>query len=198
MPDAITSREALRIGGGYQAPATGASPAGGLDIDAGGNVAASGDLTVDGLLAAGSPPQAFTNAAGQLDGARLQSASVAPSHLNPTASYTLGALAVGGLLRLVKGADLALTSTGTVSPIYSFHFISTDVDNRTLHTIQNAVDGALLLLCPKTSSSSFTITYTGNIKGPAAGVQLEHRDIFIQLIYWTDSWHVIAHNGAEV
>lgn len=46
MPSALTSREHLRIGGGYNAPATATSPAGGLDIDAAGNCATNGDLTL--------------------------------------------------------------------------------------------------------------------------------------------------------
>ena len=48
MPSSLTGREYLRVGGGYDAAATGASPAGGLDVDNSGNMALNGDLTVDG------------------------------------------------------------------------------------------------------------------------------------------------------
>jgi hypothetical protein len=50
MPPALTSREHLRIGGGYNAPATATSPAGGLDADNAGNLATNGDLTLGGNL----------------------------------------------------------------------------------------------------------------------------------------------------
>lgn len=48
MRPGLTSREFLRIAGGYQAPALGKSPAGGLDVDNAGNMATDGDLTIDG------------------------------------------------------------------------------------------------------------------------------------------------------
>lgn len=48
MRPGLTSREFLRIAGGYQAPALGTSPAGGLDVDNAGNIATDGDLTIDG------------------------------------------------------------------------------------------------------------------------------------------------------
>ncbi len=50
VPSQYTGREYLRIGGGYKAPAKGASPAGGADIDNAGNIATDGELTVDGDL----------------------------------------------------------------------------------------------------------------------------------------------------
>lgn len=50
MPPALASREHLRIGGGYNAPATATSPAGGLDADNAGNLATNGDLTLGGNL----------------------------------------------------------------------------------------------------------------------------------------------------
>lgn len=50
MPPNLTSREFLRLGGGYGAAALGASPAGGLDADNAGNLAMDGDLTVGGAL----------------------------------------------------------------------------------------------------------------------------------------------------
>lgn len=46
LPDHPISREYLRVGGGYGAPAEGQSPAGGLDADAAGNMAMNGDLSV--------------------------------------------------------------------------------------------------------------------------------------------------------
>jgi hypothetical protein len=52
LPSHPISREYLRVGGGYGAPAEGQSPAGGLDADAAGNLATNGDLTVgDNALA---------------------------------------------------------------------------------------------------------------------------------------------------
>lgn len=53
MRAGLTSREFLRIAGGYQAPALGTSPAGGLDVDNAGNIAADGDLTIDGAGSVG-------------------------------------------------------------------------------------------------------------------------------------------------
>jgi len=53
MRSDVTSREFLRVGGGYHAPSEGASPAGGLDIDNAGNLATDGDAAVDGALTAG-------------------------------------------------------------------------------------------------------------------------------------------------
>ncbi len=52
MPSTFTTRETLRIGGGYNAPEEGISPAGGLDIDGTGNLATNGDVTIDGDLSA--------------------------------------------------------------------------------------------------------------------------------------------------
>ncbi len=53
LPSSINSREYLRIGGGYGSPATGSSPAGGLDVDHAGNLAADGDATIGGDLSLG-------------------------------------------------------------------------------------------------------------------------------------------------
>jgi hypothetical protein len=50
LPSSAPSREGLRVGGGYNAPAAGASPAGGLDIDGAGHLATNGDVTVGGTL----------------------------------------------------------------------------------------------------------------------------------------------------
>ncbi|MFP4500591.1 MAG: hypothetical protein ACLFTT_06280 [Candidatus Hydrogenedentota bacterium] len=50
MPAQMTSREFLRIAGGYGTPGAGHSPAGGLDVDNAGNLAMDGDLTVGGAL----------------------------------------------------------------------------------------------------------------------------------------------------
>ncbi len=50
----VTSREFLRVAGGYHAPAEGSSPAGGLDVDNSGNLATDGAITVDGSLSTGS------------------------------------------------------------------------------------------------------------------------------------------------
>lgn len=50
MRSGLTSREFLRIAGGYGAPALGNSPAGGLEVDNAGNLATDGDVTVDGAL----------------------------------------------------------------------------------------------------------------------------------------------------
>ena len=57
VPAGLVSREHLRIGGGYDSPALGASPQGGLDIDHAGNLATNGDLTTDGVVDAAQ----FTN-----------------------------------------------------------------------------------------------------------------------------------------
>mgnify|MGYP001156523392 CR=1 FL=1 len=59
LPPAITSREFLRIGGGYGASACGASPAGGLDADNAGNLAMDGDLTVGGALHVAGPDRTW-------------------------------------------------------------------------------------------------------------------------------------------
>lgn len=48
MRAGITSREFLRIAGGFASPAAGTSPAGGLDIDNAGNLATDGDITAAG------------------------------------------------------------------------------------------------------------------------------------------------------
>ncbi len=53
MDSDLVSREYLRIGGGYGASALGQSPAGGLDVDNGGNVATNGDVTIEGALTVG-------------------------------------------------------------------------------------------------------------------------------------------------
>jgi len=44
----VASREYLRVGGGYDAPETGLSPAGGVNVDNTGNIAINGDATIDG------------------------------------------------------------------------------------------------------------------------------------------------------
>jgi hypothetical protein len=60
MPAQIVSREFLRVAGGYGAPEQGASPAGGLDIDHAGNLAADGAFTVGGSLDLHGPLQNTT------------------------------------------------------------------------------------------------------------------------------------------
>lgn len=48
MRSGVVSREFLRIAGGYESPALGTSPAGGLDVDNAGNLATDGDITTKG------------------------------------------------------------------------------------------------------------------------------------------------------
>ena len=50
MRSGLTSREFLRIAGGFGASALGKSPAGGLDVDNAGNIATDGDVTIGGAL----------------------------------------------------------------------------------------------------------------------------------------------------
>ena len=50
MPSTLVSREYLRIAGGFGSAAKGASPAGGLDVDNAGNLAADGDITAAGNI----------------------------------------------------------------------------------------------------------------------------------------------------
>ncbi|MBI2421422.1 MAG: hypothetical protein HYV27_01240 [Candidatus Hydrogenedentes bacterium] len=88
MPDDCSSREFLRVAGGYGAAPAGDSPAGGLDVDHAGNAATDGDLTVRGILATGSTPQDLTNAAGQVLGARIALASVGNAQMAAAAIAT--------------------------------------------------------------------------------------------------------------
>lgn len=53
MPDKLTSREYLRIGGGFGASAAGTSPPGGLDVDPSGHLATNGGITAAGGLSVG-------------------------------------------------------------------------------------------------------------------------------------------------
>ncbi len=50
MPTGIVGREYVRVAGGYGAPSSGTSPAGGLDIDAAGHLATDGDMALGGQL----------------------------------------------------------------------------------------------------------------------------------------------------
>lgn len=81
MRAGITSREFLRVAGGYGAPALGESPAGGLDVDNAGNLATDGAATVRGVVSAGSTPAALTNASGQVLGGRIADGTVGTTQL---------------------------------------------------------------------------------------------------------------------
>lgn len=94
VPASYVGREHVRTGGGYGAPAAGQSPAGGLDADNAGNLAMDGDLTVKGILHAGNPPQALTNAAGEVNGSRIQSATVGAAQIDPAQDYEVRSLEI--------------------------------------------------------------------------------------------------------
>lgn len=121
MRSGTVSREFLRIAGGYGAPAAGASPAGGLDVDNAGHLATDGDVTVKGVIAAGSTPQAITNAAGEMDGARIQSGTVDTTQLaddavdatklDETDDYTINGLTVSG--NVTVDGDFKMDTNGT-------------------------------------------------------------------------------------
>jgi len=166
MPAKPTTREALRIGGGYDAPEQGASPAGGLDIDPAGNLATNGDVTVKGQLFAGATPTAITNADGQLDGARIQPATVAPSKLDSAAVYSMGRLtltAAGASVAKIEytgGGTLRLNNNGG-------NFVDLDVnmpngsDAQTARIFRNsnasAGDTYLIVYSPGSSAQAFHI-----------------------------------------
>lgn len=106
MREGLVSREFLRIAGGYGVAAVGTSPAGGVDIDNAGNLATDGDVTIKGIISAGSTPQDITNVNGEIDGSKIQNATVDTAHLaddavtaaklDETDSYTLAGLIATG------------------------------------------------------------------------------------------------------
>ncbi len=113
MSSNSTSREFLRIGGGYGVAQVGTSPAGGLDIDHAGHLATDGDVTIKGVVFAGSTPQALTDAAGLVDGGKIQGATVAaaqlaadavtPTALDETGDFVMNTIQLGA--NVIKNSD---------------------------------------------------------------------------------------------
>ncbi len=113
MRSGLVSREFLRVAGGYGAPSLGTSPAGGLDIDNAGNIATDGDVSIKGVLSVGSTPLVLTNAAGLVDGEKIQDGTVdtteladdavTPAKMDATADFIMNTLQLGA--NVVKNAD---------------------------------------------------------------------------------------------
>ena len=87
--------EELCIGGGYGEPADG-----GASLEKTGDIATDGNITLKGVLAAGSSPQALTDTDGLLDGARIQAGTVDADKLDESGDYVVHGLEVSGAASL--------------------------------------------------------------------------------------------------
>lgn len=156
MRSSLVSREYLRIGGGYGAGQEGTSPAGGLDVDNGGNLATDGDVTIKGVLSAGSTPQALTNSAGLIDGGKIQAGTVdtaeladdavTPSKLDELADFAMNTLQLGA--NVIKNSQGEATITLSTSQSVTLHNdlffssgsnIGTDTDTNLLTISDNVL-----------------------------------------------------------
>lgn len=116
MPSNPCSRETLRIGGGYNAPALGASPAGGLDIDNAGNCALDGDLTVAGDVSLGGEvlTPALHNGGGAGATGAIASGSYTPTATNDTNCASFTGIGVSNWTRV--GQVVMVTARVGVNP----------------------------------------------------------------------------------
>jgi hypothetical protein len=156
MRSGLVSREFLRIAGGYGAASLGTSPAGGLDIDNAGNFATDGDVSIKGVLSAGSTPLVLTNAAGLIDGGKIQDGTidtveladdaVTAAKLDATADFIMNTLQLGA--NVVKNADgetvITLDANQNVSLESDLYFkgggsIGTDTDTDLLEIADDTV-----------------------------------------------------------
>ncbi len=174
MPSNLTSREYLRIGGGYGVPETGESPAGGLDIDNAGNLATDGDMTIDGALDLKGGE--ITNTTGDL---ALNADTTANGDLKHEGRLVLDI------------ADHAIAS-GAITVSGSFARVAPEsgsTDN--LDTINGGVSGALLVLRPAASNTIILKHATGNIKCPiGSDTTLQYKRAI--LLYDASQWYVLA------
>lgn len=103
--------EELRIGGG-----AGDAVDGGADFEKNGDISTDGNVTLKGVLSAGSTPQALTNAAGLIDGGKIQDGTVdtaelvddavTPAKVDATGDFVMNSLQLG------SGGDIG-TDTDT-------------------------------------------------------------------------------------
>ncbi len=92
--------EELAIGGGF-----GEAVDGGADFEKNGDISTDGSVTLKGVLSVGATPHVLTNAAGLIDGAKLQDAtvdtaaltddSVTPSKLDESGDFVMNTLELG-------------------------------------------------------------------------------------------------------
>lgn len=171
MPAQMTSREYLRIGGGYDAAPTGASPAGGLDIDHAGHLAMNGDLTVKGRIHAGTTAQALTDADGKLDGARLQDGTVSPDAVNENSHFRLASLEL--ISPSTNGIKLECSSAGHFKIVNSnSNFLDLDVDHPAGAQIMRVFRNS-------TGASASLVVYSPNSTNTAFSVDAASQDVFI-------------------
>lgn len=94
--------EELAVGGGYGDPENG-----GADFEKNGDISTDGNVTLKGVLSAGSTPQALTDANGEIDGSKIQSGTVDASKMDGTGDYTVNDLTATG--------DLAVAGVSTLT-----------------------------------------------------------------------------------
>ena len=189
MRPGLTSREFLRIAGGYNSPALGKSPAGGLDIDNAGNLATDGDVTVDGAVDVQGGEVKNTTGDLTLD-AQNSSADSTIYLKNSDATYEAnvdvegdldvgGNLSVGQFLSLGNQVNLTISS-GAITPTNSFATLSSEGGASTddLDNINGGVTGDILILT--TTGSAETIT----VKGAAGNVLLNSSGDFVMAGTW--------------
>lgn len=122
--------EELQIGGGF-----GEAVDGGADIEKNGDISTDGNVTLKGVLSAGSTPQVLTNAAGELDGGKIQAGTVGTAQLandavdatklDETGSYAMAGLTVGGDPVATVNNDAQELSTETLLALYHMESLTT-------------------------------------------------------------------------
>ncbi len=135
--------EELRIGGGY-----GESDDGGADFEKNGDISTDGHVTLKGVLNAGSTPQALTNAAGEIDGTKVQAGTIDTAQLandavdatklDETGDYTVNDLVASGSIT-ASGGSLAVGVSDAVRGNISLNGGSGSVGGGTL-TLWNSGD----------------------------------------------------------
>ena len=110
--------EELRIGGG-----AGDAVDGGADFEKNGDISTDGNVTLKGVLSAGSTPQALTNAAGLIDGGKIQDGNVdtaelsddavTPAKVDETGNFILNSLQLNGGGNIGTDTDTDLLAIAT-------------------------------------------------------------------------------------
>jgi hypothetical protein len=152
--------EELQIGGGF-----GEGVDGGADIEKNGTISTDGNVTLKGALSAGSTPQVLTNAAGELDGTKIQAGTVGPVAVDSGGDYQVNNLEASG--KLSQSGDYRGISTEDLLGLWRCES-ATEIPDRTGEGYSLTIGGSGSVVVPGKFGSA--LSFDGNGHGISSGL----------------------------